>query len=339
MAGSTSILVGGLSVGNNFPLYSSAFEFVRFDDQGPAYRKIKVTLSGFCDGADSGIVASLFQALRSQVGKSDTTLTIIDNGTTVLSNEKVWVSAYNEPEDGEHARNRVGDYSIELYYFSDAVETSKAIVCSAGSYTFPKTPKWGRQLRENRESTFGRKISSTFIVTLSGFIYADTHDSLMGQVETMQAAMRGDSNGNITVNYGAWSQECKFVDCVVDPTVLNHVAQYTVTFEYYDGSIIKFSREVDIPRIHYNPVISEEPFCDRRLVELMNLSSQTITYTFMLQARTIAAARSLLAVEVFNTVEPGGLEMPGGVEKWNMETATVNLTIVKFYNVPIIANT
>ena len=339
MAGSTVIQLGGLTVSENFPVYGSSFEFMRMDDQGPAYRKITVTLSGFMYGTDSGAVASLFNTLRALVGKSDTTLTITDNGTAVYANQKVWVASYNEPEDKEYARNRIGDYSITLYYFSDAIEADKAIPCSFNGYTFPKTPKWGRNLKENRDSPTSVKRGATIGIQLSGYIFGDTHATVMAAALAMQDAMRGDADGKGTLVYGDFSQLVYFVDCDLDPTVVNNVIQYTIKFEYYSSSIIKLSRKVSIPRVHYNPVITEEPFCDRRLVELMNLSSQTITYTFAMQSTTIAGCRALLATEVYNTVEPGGLEMPGGVEEWDLENNSVNLSIVKFYNAPIIANT
>ncbi len=95
---------------------------------------------------------------------------------------------------------------------------------------------------------------------------------------------------------------------------------------------------MDVPRVHWNPVITEEPGCNRRNIELMNRSSQTITYNMFVEASTISACRETLAIESAYMIESGGIELPGGSERWDLDAISVGVTIVKFYDTPVIQN-
>jgi len=325
--------LGGQSLGENFPIYGSSSEYVRDDEQGPAILRNKITLAGFLEGDNHSAVLSLFAALKAIVGKSDTTFTFID-GTALHSNRQVWVGAYNEPADTEFGRCRVGDYSIELYYFSDVPETNKGINCSYGGYAFDKTPKFGRSIKPQRASSRSAIRGSTATITLTGTLYGADKSDTLNKALDLQNALNSDQ----ILTYGGFSELCRVVDVNIDPVVPNNYVKYSATFEHYIGEIISLRRTMKFTRVHQFPVVTEEPFCNRRTIDLMNRSGQFITYTLSIEAQSIATARSLLATEAVAIMEPGGIEWPGGDEEWDLESPTVSVNFTKFHSNPVIDN-
>lgn len=330
---STTMKIGGISLGENFPIYGQAYEMRRDDEQGTGYKKVVITISGFLNANNTQDVMALYQTLNALVGKNDSTFTYIEGTTTVHNAQKVWIQSYNEPQDTEYAKTAVGDYSIELYYFTDNTSTAP-FVCTYGSYTFEKLPKWSRKITQNRESHRADLHGSTAEITLSGVLFADDSSSLYDKVAELEAAFTADS----LLSYGIYIQNVRIVDVSINPVVPVNFAPYTITLKYDIGQIVTLRRKLSISRIHQNPVITEEPFCDRRIIELMNRSAQTISYRLYIEAETITLARQLLGTEAISLIEPGGIELPGGVEDWDLDKVSVNVQIEKFYPYPIVLN-
>jgi len=327
--------LGGLNLADNFPVIGQTFEYIRPDVQGPAIKKINITLSGFYEGNSAAGIQATFVTLRNTVGLADlTTLTYIHDSVTLHSNRQVYVSSYNEPEDLEFARNGVGDYSIELYYFENQ-DDNLPITCTYGTYTFEKTPKWGRRITPIRESHRAPLKGSLATIGLSGFLRATSHAELMTKINDLQAAFQTDQ----ILTYGSFVQAVRAVDVTIEDTVILHYAFFQINLAYDIGAVLLLNRRIRISRVHQNPVITEEPFCNRRLIELMNSSGQTITYSWnATSSASLAQARTTIQTDAGLTIEAGGIEMPGGEETWNPDTFEASMTVTKFYNTPPIPN-
>jgi len=329
-----TMTLGGVSLGANFPLYSSSFQYVRPDDQGPAIKRVQITLAGFLEGTSHSAVLTAFNAVRALVGSGDTTFTYTDGAVTVHNSKQVWIGGYNEPVDTEHGRCRVGDYSIELYYFEDAAETNKAITASYNGYTFPKTPKWGRSIKPNRDRPGGTQRGSTATVTISGTVFGTDSADTITKALALQAALSADG----LLTYGSFSQNMYVEDVSVDPVVPSNWINYTATFIYYTSEIIELKRRTRISRVHHFPVVTEEPYCNRRQIDLLNRSGQFLTYTLSVKSESISTSRTILAGEIAAMMSPGGTEWPGGEEEWDWENFEVSISVTKFHSTPVIEN-
>ena len=338
-----TMTLAGTSLGSNFPIYSKTFEYIRADDQAPAIKKVHVTIAGFLEGADNAGVMALYQLLKANVDPSNVVFnyTYTDGVTPIVvhNNQKCWIESYNEPADSEYAKAAVGDYSIGLYWFEDCAE-GLALACtyvtSSGTYTFPKTPKWGRKITPNRDSYRSNLYGSSAQITLEGTLKAADHSALKTMVDAITSAFSKDG----VLSYGDFSQSVRIVDADIQPATLHCYCVYRITLGYDIGSIVKLSRKVHVSRVHANPVITEQPYCETRLIEFMNSSGQTITYTVSITASDISTARSLLASEVAATVifASDMIEMPGGGESWDYDNCKVDINIIKFYPTVVVPN-
>jgi hypothetical protein len=338
--------LGDNDLGPHFPVFGRAFEYLRTEDQGPSFRRVRITLAGFLEGDYSEEVMALYQILKDRVGINDTTFTYIDtsvtaSGVTIYDALPVWIGSYNEPIDGEFGKNASGDYSIELYHFEEQ-DDNLGITVKYGSYTFDCPPSWSRRIRPNRDTPRGPLRGSTASITLSGFLVAETHPELRTKMNALEAAFKVDN----TLHYGNFSQACRVVDCSIPRHIPVNFCFFDIELSYDLDQIVTLRRRATISRIHDHPVITEEPFCSRRLVELMNRSGQTISYQLYIEVSPpvstpptgLALARQLLAVEAANWIEPGGIEMPGGTEEWDEDRISVALNVTKFYRTAVIGN-
>lgn len=345
--------LGDFDLGPNFPVFGRTFDYIRGDDQGPSFRRIRISLAGFIEGDHSEEVLTLYQLLKDKVGINDTTFTYIDDsvpgyspggvsGVTIYDEQKVWIGSYNEPIDGEFGKNASGDYSIELYHFQQT-DDNLEITVSYGSYTFEHPPTWARRIKPNRDNPNGPMRGSTATISLAGFLVADTHEELRTKMDALEAAFQADN----TLHYGDFSQTCRLIDCNIPRHVPVNYCFFEIELLYTLEDIVTLRRKAIIGRIHHNPVITEEPFCDRRLIEFMNRSGQSITYQLYIEVKPpeppstltgLALARQLLAMEIGSWIEPGGIEMPGGTEEWDEDRVSVSLNVTKFYRTPVISN-
>lgn len=325
--------LGGVNLGSNFPLVSRTYEPIRVSEQGPSFKKVTIILSGFVEGLNSEEVVEVTEIIAAIAALNDTLFTYINGGETLYDDKKVYISGYSEPQDAEHARNRAGDYSISLYYFENSLDDVD-ITCTYGAYTFDKTPKWGRDISQNRESPRGELRGSTATITLSGVLYEDNHSDLMASIAALTAAFNQDA----LLTYGVFAQTVRSSGVSISEEVMSQYAYFSVNLSYDIGEVVELRKKRSFSRIHNNPVITDQPFCDTRIIDFMNLSGQFVTYRMSLAAETIATARGLLSTELAGWVEPGGIEMPGGTEDWDEDNASVQVSIIKFYNTGILAN-
>lgn len=335
--------LGGVDLGDNFPLFARSFEYVRQHEEGGSFRRVKISLSGFVTAENSEEVMFLYDTLKDIISRNDTTFTYIDtsaegtgplgtSGVTVYNEQPVWIGSYAEPFD-EFAKWASGDYGIELYHFEEN-DDDLGIVASYAGYTFESPPSWSRQISPNRETHRAANVGSTATIRLGGFLFANSSAELQAKIDALSAALNQDG----TLNYGSFSQSVRRGTHSIEPAVLKNWALWSFECFYDIGEIVSLRRKVKISRVHDNPVITEEPFCSRRLIELMNSSAQTIEYRFSIEAESIETCRTLLAVEAANVIEPGGIEMPGGEEVWDYDRMSVDLTVTKFYSDPVYAN-
>lgn len=334
-----TMTLGGVTLGPLFPVYGKAYEYIRHDDQGSSIAKVRATLSGFIEGNNHDQVMATYNLIKANVTKGDTTFTYKSGSTTIHDGQRCWIESYNEPVDGEFGKNAVGDYSITIYWFENITETS-SIACTytstAGTYTFNKTPKWSRTIKPNRSSHRGIKYGSTAEVTLEGTLYADNHTSLKAAIDAFTTHFMNDG----TLAYGGFSNTVRVMPIEIMAVTPHCYAMFKLTFMYDIGEIIDFRVSISPSRIHQSPVITELPFCDSRLIELMNSSGQTIDYSFSIVAENIGTARSLLTTEVASRliIHPDMVEMPGGKEQWDYSENRVDLTFTKYYPTPVVPN-
>lgn len=338
----TQMLLGGVSLGPDFPLYSTAYAYTRDGEQGSSFRRVNITLNSFVEGEGCDAVMALYKTLRNKVGMNDTTFTYIQDSVTVHDNKKVWIDSYNEPEDNEYGKAASGDYSITLYYFENN-NNDLGIPCSFGSYIFEKPPKWSRDFFTNKSTPYSTYtgLAKIGVITLSGHLFGETHSQLMGKIEQFQNAFTGTPQGvnGTLLTYGDFSKFC-YVEkgSQINPEVIANFAYYDIKLFYYTGDIIDFSYKVNASRIHLNPVIDEKPFCNTRTIQLMNESGQTVTYTMSCTSKTLEKAKEIINTELMNAVEPGGVEMPGGDQDYDQDNGRVTVKVTKFYNNPVFAN-
>lgn len=334
-----AMTLGGVDLGPNFPIYSRAFEYIRPDDQGPSIRKVNISIAGFLEADNHGEIMALYETIKNIVDTNDTTFTYTADGTTIYNNKAVVIDGYTEPEDAEYAKLVLGDYGIQFHYYennTDTIPISCTYTPSSGpAYTFEKVPKWSRSIKPERESYRSPLRGSVVTIALSGMLYADTHTSLMTKIEALQTAFSKDG----TLTYGLFTNTIMRVNhCDIQPVVPMNFAYFDIELAYDIGTNTTLKRSMRINRIHHNPVVTEEPGCGRRVVELMNRSSQEINYSISIQANSLTECRELLSTEAAFMIEPGGIEMPGGTENWDLDNFRVELSVTKLYTTPIIGN-
>ncbi len=334
--------LGGISLGENFPVYGRSFEYIRPDPQGPSFKKVNISLSGFLQAENSEELFMLYESLKDLVGVNDTTFTYIDDtvtasGVTIHDEQPVYVESYNEPQDNEYAKSCIGDYSIELYYFKPN-EDNLGLTVSYNGYEFDPIPTWSRDAEINRDGRNGTYQSTTLRIVLNGFIFRDTHSELKEEVDLLEQAFKGDG----TLVYGDFSNSVKIGRYSIQPCVPKNFIYYSAEF-FYDifvenGGILEIEKRFSFSRINRQPVITEEPFCDRRLIELMNESGQTINYRVKVKSSSLAVARNMVSAELQSIFILGGIEMPGGSESWDYIEPSVEVNVVQFHDIPVLGN-
>lgn len=342
-----TIQLGGVDISADLPLYGQGFQVIRDNDQGEGYIRYGITLAGFLESSEGHeAVRELYDELRTKVdNKNRTTFTYIDGDTEIHNDRLVYVESFTEPTDNEYAKQEIGDYSISLYYFGDAINGAPPasqtpdIACTYGAYNFEKTPSWGRRFDINRphyRARLNTDTGKTGVITLTGFLFSSSGNSedMQAKIELLQNAFNEDR----TLVYGAFNQSCRTGGCEVPSVFPLHYAPYKITLYYDVGQYFNLQTRIRYSRIHYNPVITEEPGCDRRQIELMNRSGQPISYSYYVEAPTISQAQTILAQEALATVIPGGIELPGGEEEQNSDIASISLSFTKFYETPVLLN-
>lgn len=355
MDNTVTMTLGGVSLGPNFPLFQRTFEVMRPNSQGHSFKRVNLQFDGFFVGDDHKQIIAQYQALAAMLDNNDTTFsyatTSPEFGTVTLYDEKrVYVDAYSEPSDWKEYD---GTYSFSLYYF-EAMGNEKSdlgLTASLGSYTFDPLaiPSFARQTSpiigdyNDRVLPIGQTTPAVAVtITLNGFLIVPANSTdpvtdLYNLMQALESALEA-SNRIMNFNYGPFSATVRVMDFSIQETVPRVEANYSITLQYHTFNVWDLQVSYEISRIHWNPVIKEQPKCNSRSIQLMNRSGQRITYNLSIKADTLSNARSQLATEVAARMIPGGYELEGGTESQNENTNTVSVSISRFYSTPIILN-
>lgn len=334
---------------NDMPLVTRRVAYQRLGDQGPAYRRMNVTLSGYFQGNNHIEVMQQLQNLQNFVRANQIKLYYHDGSQVLIDNKMCYVEDFSEPEDWKEYDGR---YSISLYYFEDcqhpALDQQIAVsyASSAGTFTFNPAPVISNRLRKRRadfrsnETTFaGVQIGQQANITLTGFVKSTNYTTLKGISDQMAAAFSRD--GQLT--YGTFIVPVRIEDIQIPPVFPKEIFDYTISLAYDIGeAFASFSMKREFSRIHNNPQIRDRSYCNLPpYVLTLGESGQTIRYSFEAEAAVgydITNLRSLLVNEMLLSVFTGGIELEGGREVWDDQRNTVSLSFSRFYPTPILAN-
>lgn len=318
------------------PVYGRDFEYVRFDPQGPSIKRIKVTLNGIFLGDTLDEIMSQYQELSAILDYNDVQFTYGDGVSAIYSGKQMQIESYSEPQDWKEYD---GEFNLELYYY-DAHSDSLPIAASYGSYQFESTPSWGRAVDTNRsnqyflESPSGQAFGKTMKIELKGQLTADNYHDLQAKIDDLYEAFSEDR----TLTYGDFVVPVHIGQHSIIEIVPEKLAYFQVALTYQLGDLVSLDIRVRYSRLHRNPVITEMPLCDARIIKLMNLSGQDVDYAISARSTNIPLARSLVSAEVAFLVVPGGIEMPGGSEEWDYTNIGVSVNIKKFHNAYVLSN-
>jgi hypothetical protein len=324
-----------------YPQWSRGITIERDDPQGPGIIRVDMTLHGFFlseEGSHEDII-NRFIALESFLENGMLLLEHRIDDTTLSDDRPVYTNGINKPENWDTWN---GEFSFSLYYFKDSpddtgdngLQISANYVHGGGTYTFEKTPVWSHGIRPNRASHRAENLGSTATITLRGRLFADSHEALMTKIGTISDAFNRDG----ILNYGEASYIVRAGGIECGPSFPRNHAPYTITLHYDIGTLVHLSAKTRFSRIHQNPLIKEKPLCNERIIKLRNTSGQTVSWSISITAADIATARALLTTELSNRIFPGGVELAGGEEEWDEDSISVQCTVSKFYDTPVLAN-
>ncbi len=349
---------GGLFTFADLPLISRGVAYMRRHPSVPTDRKkISVVLSGFFTGNTHAEIMDQYEALKAVVSDSKVAW-VYNDGVSEIANGPVYIESYSEPSSWKQYE---GDYRLTFSYYekqSTPFPFVVSFVKTGGSptLTFSPIPVWARVIKPNKMSTTGRtltpageNIGSEVTINLQGSIVdtslsaddpaATSANVILAQQNTFEAALENFGTGvSGTLNYGPFSQTCYVESFGFAPGSLQDYTDYDIVLKYFTEAVMKLSATVSYDRIHNNPKIEERPYCGDRRITFGNVSGQVVNYSIKLWADSIVNARNLLADEVATLVAGGGIELPGGIELWNYDTASVAVTIKKFHDAYILAN-
>lgn len=349
---------GGLFTFADLPLISRGVAYMRSHPSVPTDRKkIAVVLSGFFTGNTHAEIMDQYEALKAVVSDSKA-IWVYNDGVSVIANGPVYIESFNEPSSWKQYE---GDYRLTLSYYEKQAGLHPFVVSfiktgDSPTLTFSPVPTWARVIKPNKMSTTGRtltpagkNIGSEVTINLQGSMVdaslsvdgpaASSYIAVYGQQVAFKAALENFGEGTSgTLNYGSFSQTCYVESFGFAPGALQDYTDYNIVLKYYTADVMKLSAKIRYGRIHNNPKIEERPYCGDRRITFGNVSGQEINYNIKLWAGSVLNARDLLAEEVAVLVAGGGIELPGGSELWDYDTASVAVTIKKFHNAYILAN-
>lgn len=329
-----TMTLDGYDLGANFPVYGESIASIKQDEQGVGHKKISITLSGFVEGVGSDQVMSLLRLLDTNVGVNCIApFTYIDDSVTVHNATDVWVGEINFPEESEYAHNAYGDYSIVLYYFRDATD-STGISCSYGAYSFEKIPQWSREINVARDSHRADIEGSIATIELNGELFASSHSALMAKIEALQDAFQEDR----TLTYGDFVQSVKAVSVKIGAGTKINFCDYSITVVYDIGDVISLSCTKEYSRQHSNVRILQRPYCPTNTVEPTSDSGQEIVYNISATGTSLTHARSAIETELALRFSAGGYELEGGKERWNYNEKSISLTVKMYHPIPVLPN-
>lgn len=332
------------------PLIERSIGYMQLGDQGPSHRRINVNLAGFFLGEQHSDIITRYQQLKAALADSSCML-YYNDGANLIINKRVYIDGINEPSDWKQYD---GHYQIALHYFESTIDSSSlGILCSyssqSGSFLFSPTPLWSRSmgptrgnLNQNRRSYAGLQISTEGTITLHGFFQSENSEpaEIEAQIISLRSAIRSDG----ILTYGPVTGPVYAGVLSVPEVFPRDYCEYTLTFKHYTDAIYTTSLKRRFSRLHCNPRIKELPYCNKKLVQLLGASGQTVNYSLKLSASSISAARGLLETEVTAVLAGtggqygSGIELPGGEEVWDDDELSVEVNFSRYHPVPILAN-
>lgn len=327
---------------DQLPLVGRRMAYRRPGEQGVSIRRINVTLNGYFDGNNHIEIMEQVQNLRHILTGNDLVLYYHDGAQEIISNKRCYIDDSTDPEGWKEFN---ADYSLSLYYFEDASSNAFFDVSyssDAGSYLFEKQPVIGFQNKIGRMGEFaprttlsGQEIVTTMQGTLAGTIFADTHEELVAKHQLLRQAFSSDG----TLTYGGWTQPIFVYAINVPPIFPVNFFDYEIAFGYSPPGVIEFKASREFDRLHYNPEIKNLWYCGGATrVTLYGISGQNVSYELSIKASSVAEARSLLANECAIYTISGGIELPGGRERWNDTDNSVSVNYTKWYETPVLFN-
>lgn len=309
------------STGYDPPLVSQSLEVVRRGDQGSSYQKVNVQLSGFFLGNDNSEVQAKILLLLNILQSNEITLYYHDGARAVIDSQRVWVAAHSDPLEWKQYN---GSFSLNLYYFRLPSHTDSALAVSyqptgLAAYQFDPPPSIAQAFKKNRKSFREPRLSLSGVdmgesvqLVLEGYLMAATPQLL----ETKRAAMAAAIYFDGTLNFGSlYSLAVRPIEASIPQVYPQTYLEYAITFGYDNSAITELEITKEYSRVHKNPLIREWAYCPVRpsIIE-RNESAQVISYTFKASGYDLSVIRSFLANEASVIVEPGGVELPGGIE-------------------------
>lgn len=326
------------------PLIGQRVENHRAGDQGVANRVISFTLSGYFKGNTHHEIVTKYQRLMDFLKCNDVLLTYNDGSGVVLSNQLMYVDGYSEPSDW---RQFSGDYEIQFHYFDTfSPQTNQlGITCSyssnAGSFTFDLPPQCGQSqkpLRQGKSQLYtpsGVRLANERTITLSGRLVGPNHASVAAKANALLGAFQDTG----TLTYGSFINSITQVVSVdIPPIFSRNYVDYTIQLIAWTTNLYEFSSTMNASRIHLNPIVKENFYCDTRSVQTFSPSSQTINYNFKATSDTSDLAMAYLIPEVLNGVIAGGVEMQGGSQNLDRMKNSAEVSINMWYANAVIAN-
>lgn len=330
----------------DLPLVTRRVTNNRKTDQGHSRRVVSINLDGFFTGNKHSDVVDKYQKLKNILDVNDAKITYNDGSNNILYDKTVYIDSLNEPQSWKQYS---GDYSIAMHYHEEIDNNSTGLgiiasyVSEDGTYTFSPVPLWSRGKKPGRNNwrqsltTFnGKTIGGDVNIKLQGILVADEHVNLHKKIVELENKFSKDG----TLNYGSFSNAVKVSNVNIGSVFPRDYCEYSIDLNYnseVDG-VHMLSTKRTFSRTTLQPKIRERPFCGDRIIQLFNTSGQRATYRVRLRSSTVDQARSLLADELANLVTSGGIEMDGGSEEWDYDSATVSVTIVKYHSTPILSN-
>jgi len=334
------------STGYMPPLISQKPEAIRTNEQGSSYQRINVELSGFFEGSEHSVVQQKMALLLDIIQNNELTLYYHDGARVVINNQRVWVASYSDPLQWKEYN---ANYSISLYYFRPSTHNSLIAVTytpdNAGTYTFDPPPtitdvsKANRKsIRDNKQTFSGQDLGHMVQLTLEGILIADTPEALNTKRAALKAAFAYDGVLNVGDFY---TQAVRTIDQNIPNVYPQTFLTYTLTVGFDTSDIIDCNLQMDIGRVHNNPLIKEWPFCPQAPVVIeRSTSPQVINYSLEAKGYNLTTIRSFLAAEAYLIVIPGGTELPGGSESRVLQGGdpSISVRFSKFYPTPVISN-
>lgn len=322
------------------PMLTRRHTNVRGNEQGGAYRKIDVTLSGYFTGESHSALKQKYETLCNVLAANVATLYYHD-GTREVINQQVHIDSVSDPT---FKKQFILDYTINCYYYKE-VNQAGGITASyssdAGSFPFPITPAWEFTDSPNRDHPLsptttlaGLDMGSIVHVTLTGTVYGDSASALETKRQSLMTALSKDG----TLNYGDFSAAVKVgAKRIPSVTPLNFF-NYSIDFDYFAPGLVEFKATRSISRTHSNPIVRENPSCGTAYVLQRSSTGQYIDYHIRAGGSSLSDIRSRLETELSYLVVDGGVEMPGGRETQEHYPPSVDCSFTKYYTTPVISN-